>query len=52
MEGEEPVTLTLDRKWEITVYDPTVDTQPRRTLQGKSLTLTMAQSPIILKLEK
>ena len=52
VEGEEPVTLTLDRKRKITEYDPTVDTQPRRTLQGKSLTLTMDQSPIILKLEK
>ena len=52
VEGEEPVTLTLDRKRKITEYDPTVDTQPRRTLQGKSLDLMMAQSPIILKLEK
>ena len=52
MEGEEPVTLTLDRKRKITEYDPTVDTQPLRTLQGKSLILTMDQSPIILKLEK
>ncbi len=51
-EGEELVTLTLDGKRKIEVYDPTVDTKPQRTLQGKSLDLKMADTPLILKLEK